>query len=95
VSTGNAAASTPRARVLIAVQDTGVGMDVRTRERALGGLFTTKKDGSGLGLTFVRRVVEAHRGALTVASEEGRGTTVTLELPIDEHPPKETPPPTV
>ncbi len=90
VSTGHPPGGSADARVAIAVQDTGVGMDVRTRERALGGLFTTKADGSGLGLTFVRRVVEAHRGSLTVASEEGRGTTVTLELPVDEQPSKET-----
>jgi signal transduction histidine kinase len=82
VSTASAGERAGRPGVQIAVKDTGLGMDVRTRERALGGLYTTKASGSGLGLTFVRRVVEAHQGALSVASEEGRGTTVTLELPI-------------
>ena len=45
-------------------------------------LFTTKSCGSGLGLTFVRRVVEAHKGRLFIDSEEGAGTTVRIALPI-------------
>ena len=66
--------------VYIAVRDEGPGMDPRTRERALEGFFTTKSQGSGLGLAFVRRVVEAHRGKLLIDSHEGRGTTVRIEL---------------
>ncbi len=67
--------------VRVVVRDAGAGMDVRTRERALDGLFTTKAGGTGLGLSFVRRVVEAHRGRLRLESEVGRGTTATIELP--------------
>jgi two-component system sensor histidine kinase HydH len=66
--------------VFVAIRDEGPGMDPRTRERALEGFFTTKSQGSGLGLTFVRRVVEAHRGRLEVESREGVGTTVRIEL---------------
>jgi signal transduction histidine kinase len=66
--------------VFVSVRDEGPGMDPRTRERALEGFFTTKSQGSGLGLAFVRRVVEAHRGKLLIESHEGRGTTVRIEL---------------
>jgi signal transduction histidine kinase len=66
--------------VFVAVRDEGPGMDPRTRERALGGFFTTKAHGSGLGLAFVRRVVEAHKGRLLIDSHEGRGTQVRIEL---------------
>jgi signal transduction histidine kinase len=68
--------------ITVAVQDTGVGMDARTRERALDEFFTTKPKGSGLGLAFVRRVVEAHRGAVSLESTQGRGTVVRVRLPV-------------
>ena len=69
-----------RAWVFVSVRDEGPGMDPRTRERALDGFFTTKSQGSGLGLAFVRRVVDAHRGKLVIDSQEGAGTTVRIEL---------------
>ena len=76
------AQSNGRDAVAIAVEDTGHGMDARTRDRALDDFFTTKAHGSGLGLAFVRRVVDAHGGDVDLASTEGRGTTVTLRLPV-------------
>ena len=63
------------------MEDTGEGMDARTRERAFDEFFTTKATGSGLGLAFVRRVVEAHGGEVSLTSREGRGTIVSLRLP--------------
>jgi signal transduction histidine kinase len=66
---------------LLSVEDTGCGMDARTRERAFDEFFTTKPGGSGLGLAFVRRIVEAHGGDVTLASELGRGTIVRVRLP--------------
>ncbi|MBL8957530.1 MAG: ATP-binding protein [Myxococcaceae bacterium] len=75
VQTGRAETS-----VWVAVRDEGPGMDVRTKERALEGFFTTKAQGSGLGLAYVRRVVESHRGRLTLDTREGAGTTVKIEL---------------
>lgn len=72
--------------VVVDVRDEGPGMDARTREQALEGFFTTKSQGSGLGLTFVRRVVEAHKGKLVIDSREGRGTTVRIELPTSKLP---------
>jgi signal transduction histidine kinase len=66
--------------IFVTIRDEGPGMDARTRERALDGFFTTKTTGSGLGLAFVRRVVEAHRGRLLIDSREGAGTTVRIVL---------------
>jgi two-component system, NtrC family, sensor histidine kinase HydH len=70
-----------RAGVELCVEDTGAGMDARTRERAFDDFFTTKARGSGLGLALVRRVVEAHGGAVSLESGPGRGTVVRVRLP--------------
>ena len=67
-------------RILLDVSDDGPGMDARTREQALSGFFTTKTDGSGLGLAYASRVAEAHGGDLILESVEGVGTKVTLVL---------------
>ncbi len=67
--------------VRLSVADTGTGMDPRLVEQAFGDFFTTKTTGSGLGLSFVRRVAEAHGGDASLKSLEGKGTTVQLRLP--------------
>jgi len=72
-----------RDSVVIEVIDDGPGMDARTLERAEDAFFTTKAGGSGLGLAFVRRVADAHGGALVVEARAGRGTTVRLVIPSD------------
>jgi len=66
--------------VRIEVEDTGQGMDTRRVQQAFGEFFTSKAHGTGLGLPFVRRVAEAHRGDVALVSAEGRGTTVRLHL---------------
>jgi signal transduction histidine kinase len=68
--------------VVVSVEDTGAGMDARTCEHAFDEFFTTKPKGSGLGLSFVRRVVEAHGGMVSIASHQGRGTVVRILLPL-------------
>jgi two-component system, NtrC family, sensor histidine kinase HydH len=69
--------------VLLSISDTGCGMDPRTQERATDAFYTTKRHGTGLGLSFARDVVEGHGGQLQLASERGRGTTVNVRLPRD------------
>ncbi|MEP7119592.1 MAG: ATP-binding protein [Byssovorax sp.] len=69
-------------RLLIRIADTGAGMNARTRERVFDDFYTTKATGSGLGLPFVQRVIEAHGGDVTLTSEVGRGSVVTLRLPV-------------
>lgn len=70
--------------VFFEVEDTGHGMDPRTSERAFDDFFTTKAQGSGLGLAFVRRVALAHGGDVSLTSEEGAGTRVRMVLPRGE-----------
>jgi signal transduction histidine kinase len=67
----------------ITFKDNGEGMTAEMRATALGSLLnTTKPKGTGLGLAIVRRVVETHRGKLRVRSAPGKGTTITLVLPV-------------
>jgi signal transduction histidine kinase len=72
------------AYVAIAFEDTGCGMTVETRRRALEPFFTTKPTGhgTGLGLSMVYGFARQSGGTLTIASEPERGTTVTLYLPL-------------
>jgi len=68
--------------VSIEIKDRGHGMEPEVRQRALDPFFTTRPSGTGLGLPIVQRIVEAHGGLLTIDSEEGAGTSVTLFLPL-------------
>jgi len=68
-------------QVQLHVQDTGVGIPAAQRARIFEPLYTTKPGGSGLGLYIVHEIMAAHAGHVTVASEEGQGTTLTLTLP--------------
>jgi len=72
-----------RATIVIRISDTGTGMDVRVQESAWDEFFTTKADGSGLGLAFVHRVATAHGGSAKIDSALGRGTTIQIELPVE------------
>jgi two-component system, NtrC family, sensor histidine kinase HydH len=67
--------------LVLSVEDTGTGMDVREAAQAFDDFYTTKASGSGLGLAFVRRVAHAHGGRVDLSSEPGRGTVVSLYLP--------------
>ena len=69
--------------VTIEVQDTGCGMPVEDAQKAFEPFFTTKAvgKGTGLGLFLSRESVVAHGGSLTMTSEIGRGTAVTMTLP--------------
>ena len=73
-------------RLVIRIADTGSGMNARTRERIFDDFYTTKATGSGLGLPFVKRVIEAHGGDVTLVSEVGRGSVFTLRLPAFQAP---------
>jgi CheY-like chemotaxis protein/anti-sigma regulatory factor (Ser/Thr protein kinase) len=67
----------------IAVQDDGIGMSEAVRERAFEPFFSTKgAGGTGLGLAEVYGIMRRHRGTAEIESVEGRGTTVTLRLPV-------------
>ena len=83
----------PGNHVFLQVEDTGAGMDAETLGRAQEPYFTTKGDqgGSGLGLAAVNGLVAQSGGDLTLESEPGRGTRVTLCFPVDPEGGEETP----
>ncbi|MFL5534095.1 MAG: PAS domain S-box protein [Gemmatimonadales bacterium] len=72
--------------VRIDVTDTGAGMDPETRNRIFEPFFTTKFLGRGLGLSAALGIVRGHRGAISVRSAPGRGTTFTVLLPVPQEP---------
>jgi signal transduction histidine kinase len=74
------------ARVLLKVADNGHGMDDEVRARAFDEFFTTKPAGrgSGLGLSLCRSLIEQAGGNIRIDSEPGGGTTITVELPLDQ-----------
>jgi signal transduction histidine kinase len=70
--------------VAVDFTDTGHGMSAEQRRRAFSSvLSTTKAKGTGLGLAIVARVVETHRGEVKIRSRVGKGTTVSVILPLD------------
>lgn len=67
--------------VKISVSDNGPGIPVEMQSKIFTPFFTTKEYGTGLGLAIVYRTVESIGGKISVRSEAGRGTTMTVELP--------------
>ena len=63
------------------VEDTGMGMSTEVLNRIGSAFFTTKENGTGLGLYLTKRVLAEHGAEITFASTEGSGTTVTVEFP--------------
>lgn len=69
----------------LSVRDTGVGMSSEVVEKALQPFFTTKTSGTGLGLATAKEIVSWHGGRLVIESEEGKGTEVTVQLPLPDN----------
>lgn len=68
--------------VAISFTDTGVGIPPEAMKRLFEPLFTTKAKGIGLGLAIVKALVEGHKGTMEVQSEQGKGSTFTVKLPM-------------
>ncbi len=68
--------------IKIAISDTGVGIKKEDLVHVFDPYFTTKQSGTGLGLAIVHKIVESHKGEVRVESEPGKGTTVTIILPV-------------
>jgi two-component system cell cycle sensor histidine kinase/response regulator CckA len=73
--------------VRIQVEDRGTGIPEGIRDRIFEVFFTTKPDGSGLGLATVKSIMQQHGGSITIESLVGRGTIVSLMLPAASHRP--------
>jgi len=67
--------------VRVAVADTGPGIPRENLDRIFNLYFSTKPGGTGLGLPMAKKIVDEHRGTISVESEPGRGTTFTVSLP--------------
>lgn len=69
--------------VLIAVSDTGVGLPDSKADQIFNAFFTTKPEGSGMGLAISRSIIESHGGRLWASSNDGMGATFYLSLPAE------------
>jgi signal transduction histidine kinase len=67
---------------ILYVSDTGVGIPNDNVAKIFAPYFTTKKGGTGLGLPTTRRIIEEHKGHITVESAPGQGTSFRVELPL-------------
>ncbi len=68
--------------VALELIDTGCGMDDNTKSKVFDAFFSTKRGGSGLGLSTTRRIIETHGGSISFQSEVDRGTQFTIKLPV-------------
>lgn len=75
-------AAEPQQWLVFTVADTGVGISPDALKRIFQPFFTTKAHGIGLGLPITRRLIEDHGGTLSVESQLGKGTIMTVCLPL-------------
>jgi len=72
---------TARDGIVITINDQGAGMNSEILANLFMPFYTTKADGTGLGMPFAKKVIEAHAGTLTISSTLGVGTEATIRLP--------------
>jgi two-component system sensor histidine kinase PilS (NtrC family) len=72
-----------RGRPYVRIQDNGRGIPAAERRQIFRVFFTTRREGSGLGLPIVRQIVRQHGGSISVRSREGVGTTITVSIPFE------------
>jgi len=70
--------------VLVAVRDSGPGIDTERRQHVFDAFYTTKSSGVGMGLSICRSIIGAHGGRLWVDENEPRGAVFQFTLPIAE-----------
>jgi two-component system sensor histidine kinase HydH len=68
--------------LVIDVQDSGIGIPQEDLDQILDPYFTTKPDGTGLGLALAYKIIDEHKGSIRFSSSVGQGTTVSVSLPI-------------
>ena len=67
---------------LVEVQDSGAGLEGLAFDRLFDAFYTTKRDGTGMGLAISRSIVENHGGRLWAAANDGPGTTFQFTVPV-------------
>jgi len=78
---GVASHRTEDGQLLISISDSGIGLPGEGPERIFEAFFTTKPQGTGMGLSISRRIIESHGGRLWATPNPGRGTTFNFTLP--------------
>jgi two-component system, NtrC family, nitrogen regulation sensor histidine kinase NtrY len=78
-------------KIRVEIADTGNGLTPEESARLFTPYYTTKPQGTGLGLAIVQSVVSDHHGTVSISSEEGRGTTIRIDLPQRQFDRPETP----
>lgn len=79
-----APASGGQHRLCLSIIDTGQGIPPDVLPKIFKPFFSTKSSGTGLGLPTTRKIIEGHRGQMDVESEPGKGTKITIRLPVHE-----------
>jgi len=69
------------ARILI--KDSGIGISEQNLPKIFQPFYSTKEKGTGMGLAICRRIIEEHKGDISVESDEGEGTTFTVTIPVE------------
>ena len=67
----------------ISIEDTGEGIPEEVKSKLFTPLFTTKSKGQGFGLPVVKRLIEAQNGKIGFQTQNGKGTTFTIQLPLN------------
>ncbi|MFC1726880.1 nitrogen regulation protein NR(II) [candidate division KSB1 bacterium] len=68
-------------RIAIEISDTGIGMDEEIKGKIFNPFFTTRSDGTGLGMAIVKKIIDSHGGEITLESEVGKGTRFLIKIP--------------
>lgn len=76
--------------IRIMVIDNGIGVSEENLEKVFDPFFSTKPSGTGLGLAVVQRIINAHHGKIEISSEVGKGTAISMVLPVVHEKSKET-----
>ena len=70
--------------VEIEIADSGTGIDAKIKDKIFEPYFTTKKDGTGMGLAIARKIIEDHNGEISIYSKDGFGTVVRFLVPVNQ-----------
>ena len=71
-----------KSSVCVRVSDTGIGMEREQKEAIFTPFFTSKSEGTGLGLVFSKQVIESHGGEISFETEKNLGTKFILRIPL-------------